>query len=132
MKSIIRTSLILWTLCIAACGGGGGSASAPAPPVSTNPPSTPSGPYPIGLSDQSITVGNTVRQFRVHVPANLQGEPSAVVLVLHGGGGPGLDVANTGAYPLAVFRALVDSDRVVVGYLGDLAEWVGTPGAELG
>jgi NADP-dependent 3-hydroxy acid dehydrogenase YdfG len=28
MKSIIHTSLILWTLCIAACGGGGGSAFA--------------------------------------------------------------------------------------------------------
>ena len=126
MKCIFRISLILATLLIAACGGG--SASAPAPPVSTNPPSTPSGPYPIGLSDQSITVGNTVRQFRVHVPANLQGAPSAVVVVLHGGGGAGLDVANTGAHPLSVFRSVADREGFVVVYPGGLPALDGETG----
>ncbi|MFN8901599.1 MAG: hypothetical protein ACK5VV_05975, partial [Lysobacteraceae bacterium] len=49
-------------------------------------------PYPAGLSDQTITVNGVVRQFRVHVPAGLTA-PRAVVFVLHGGGGEGLDVA---------------------------------------
>jgi poly(3-hydroxybutyrate) depolymerase len=45
-----------------------------------------------------------VRQYRVHVPASLSGTPQAVVFVLHGGGGLGTGVANTGAHPLSVFR----------------------------
>ncbi|MFO0205332.1 MAG: hypothetical protein ACK54L_04135, partial [Betaproteobacteria bacterium] len=69
---------------VAACGGG--SDAAPTPPPA-------SAPYPVGLSNQQITVNGVVRQYRVHVPAALTGAPKAVVLVLHGGGGEGLNVS---------------------------------------
>jgi polyhydroxybutyrate depolymerase len=77
-------------------------------------------PYPSGLSDQSITVAGVVRQYRVHVPAALAGAPKALVLVLHGGGGTGMGVANTGAHPLSVFRTVADREGFVVVYPGGL------------
>ncbi|MCZ8165460.1 PHB depolymerase family esterase [Silanimonas sp.] len=76
-------------------------------------------PYPAGLSDQAITVNGVVRQFRVHVPAGLTA-PRAVVFVLHGGGGEGLDVALTGNHPLSVFRTVADREGFVVVYPGGL------------
>ena len=77
-------------------------------------------PYPAGLSEQTITVGGVTRQYRVHVPASLVGAPRAIVLVLHGGGGTGLDVANQGAHPLSVFRTVADREAFVVVYPGGL------------
>ena len=102
------------TLLIAACGGGSSATTPPPPP----PPA--SAPYPAGLSDQQITVNGVVRQFRVHVPATLTGAPKAVVLVLHGGGGEGLNVANAGQHPLSVFRSVADREGFVVVYPGGL------------
>lgn len=77
-------------------------------------------PYPAGLTDQQITVNGVLRQYRVHVPATLTGAPKAVVLVLHGGGGEGLNVANTGQHPLSVFRTVADREGFVVVYPGGL------------
>ncbi|WP_397595638.1 alpha/beta hydrolase family esterase [Silanimonas sp.] len=76
-------------------------------------------PYPAGLSDQTMTVNGVVRQFRVHVPAGLT-TPRAVVFVLHGGGGEGMNVANTGQHPLSVFRSVADREGFVVVYPGGL------------
>ena len=76
-------------------------------------------PYPAGLSDQMIDVGGVARQFRVHVPAGLS-TPRAVVFVLHGGGGEGLDVANLGSHPLSVFRTVADREGFAVVYPGGL------------
>ena len=99
-------------LCLAACGGA--TSSAPAGP----PPSSP--PYPVGqLSDRSLVVGGVTRQYRVHVPAGMT-TPKAVVFVLHGGGGEGLDVALLGRHPLSVFRAVADREGFVVVYPGGL------------
>ena len=70
----------------AACGGGGGNGGSggvtpPAsPPVSTSP-------YPAGLSDATLQVAGVTREYRVHVPSGVTTSPTAVVLVLHGGGG---------------------------------------------
>jgi polyhydroxybutyrate depolymerase len=79
-------------------------------------------PYPPGLSDQSMMVASTARQFRVPVPpAVAQGAaPRALVFALHGGGGEGLNVANTGAHPLSVFRTVADREGFVVVYPGGL------------
>jgi len=74
-------------------------------------------PYPVGLTDQTITIGGVVRQFRVHVPPGMT-TPKAVVLVLHGGGGEGMDVANLGQHPLSVFRTVADREGFVVVYPG--------------
>lgn len=92
----------------AACGGG-----------STGPQPAPA-PYPPGLTDHSVAVAGVVRQYRVHVPASLAGTPKALVLVLHGGGGAGMSVANTGEHPLSVFRTVADREGLVVVYPGGL------------
>ena len=76
-------------------------------------------PYPAGLSNQTLTLAGTVRKYRVHVPAGLT-TPKAIVLVLHGGGGQGLNVANAGQHPLSVFRSLADREGFVVVYPGGL------------
>ena len=94
-------------------------------PASTSISVTPtasaaSTPYPVGLSDQTLVVNGVARQFRVHVPASLTAPPKALVFVLHGGGGTGLNVANTGAHPLSVFRTVADREGFVVVYPGGL------------
>lgn len=94
------------------CGRNTGSA-ATAPPLMT-------APYPVGLTDHTLSVAGVARQYRVHVPAGLSGTPRAVVFVLHGGGGAGMDVANAGAHPLSVFRTVADRERIVVVYPGGL------------
>ena len=86
------------------------------------------GPYPAGLSLASIPVGSVTRQFRVHVPAGLTQSPKALVLVLHGGGGEGMDVALTGTHPLSVFRTVADREGFVVVYPGGLPAMDGNPG----
>lgn len=84
-------------------------------------------PYPAGLSDAWITVGGIQRAFRVHVPSSLAGPPKAILLVLHGGGGLGMNVSNTGAHPLAVFRTVADREGFVVVYPGGLPGVDGDP-----
>jgi poly(3-hydroxybutyrate) depolymerase len=85
-------------------------------------------PFPAGLSNQTFAVAGATRQYRVHVPAALSGSPKAIVFVLHGGGGLGLDVANTGAHPLSVFRTVGDREGFVVVYPGGLPATDGEPG----
>ena len=118
MLRALCSALLLVTL--AACGGGGGGGSTTAPVTPPVTPPTTSGPYPTGLSDQTLMVDGTSRQYRVHVPATLSGAPKALVFVLHGGGGIGLGVAETGAHPLSVFRTVADREGFVVVYPGGL------------
>ena len=101
------------SLLLAACGG----SSAPSGPAGP-PPSAP--PYPVGqMTDQTLVVGGVTRQYRVHVPAGMT-TPKAVVFVLHGGGGEGLDVAVLGRHALSVFRTVADREGFVVVYPGGL------------
>ena len=117
------------TLLIAACGSGN-SGPAAAPPPSPPAPPPVAAPYPAGLSDQQLTVDGVVRRYRVHVPPALAGAPKAVVLVLHGGGGEGMDVADSGRHPLSVFRSVADREGFVVVYPGGLParDLAGNPG----
>jgi len=85
------------------------------------------GPYPVGLSQSTIQVGAVTRDYRVHVPVNLASAPKALVFVLHGGGGEGMDIANTGAHPLSVFRTVADREGFVVIYPGGLPAADGSP-----
>ncbi|MFN9278266.1 MAG: alpha/beta hydrolase family esterase [Rubrivivax sp.] len=111
---------------LASCGGGGSvapelSAGRDTPPgVSGGGTPLAAAPYPAGLSEHWITVAAVARSYRVHVPGALAGAPQAVVFVLHGGGGLGLDVANAGTHPLSVFRSLADREGFVVVYPGGL------------
>jgi polyhydroxybutyrate depolymerase len=96
---------------LAGCGGGAGDAATAVPTA----PAAPSAPYPAGLTDHTLAVAGVVRQYRLHVPAGLT-TPKAVVVVLHGGGGEGTNVANTGQHPLAAFRSVADREGFVVVY----------------
>lgn len=101
-------------LALAACSGVDDDAHGPtlAPSSSsTLPPVT----YPLGLSDQTITVDGVVRRYRIHIPESVD-PPRAIVVVLHGGGGIGWDTALDGATPLAVFRTVADRENFVVVY----------------
>ncbi|MFM8912186.1 MAG: alpha/beta hydrolase family esterase [Flammeovirgaceae bacterium] len=83
-------------------------------------------PYPVGLSNQQITVNNVIRKFRIHRP--MGDSPAALVLVLHGGGGLGTGVADEGAHPLWVFRKLADSENFVAIYPEGSSDVQGNPG----
>ena len=96
---------------LAGCGGGAGDAA----PASPTAPTAPTAPYPAGLTDQTLPVAGVVRSYRLHVPAGLA-TPKAIVVVLHGGGGEGTNVANTGQHPLAAFRSVADREGFVVVY----------------
>ena len=76
-------------------------------------------PYPEGLSDQTFIVGGLVRQFRIHIPSEIT-KPKAAVLVLHGGGGEGMDVALYAQHPLSIFRTVADRENFIVVYPGGL------------
>lgn len=85
----------------------------------TNPPAEPPAPQPYraGLTDDSlIATAGVRRRFRVYVPASAVPTPKALVLVLHGGGGEGLDVSILGEHPLAVFRTVADREGFIVIY----------------
>lgn len=102
---------------LAACGGSSDDPAPPAPaappPAAPPPPPPPPPPYPAGLSDATITVNGTTRNFRIHVPGSAS--LKAIVLVLHGGGGSGTTIAD-GGFPTSVFRTVADREGFVVVY----------------
>jgi polyhydroxybutyrate depolymerase len=49
-------------------------------------------------------------------------------MVLHGGGGAGLDVAQTGVHPLSVFRNVADTAKILVVYPEGSPDSQGNPG----
>lgn len=106
------------SLLMLGCGGGSTGVSVSVSTGGSAGMST-TAPYPAGLSDQTLTVAGVVRQYRVHVPTGLT-TPKAIVLVLHGGGGEGLNVTNAGQHPLSVFRSVADREGFVVVYPGGL------------
>lgn len=71
------------------------------------------------MSDQLLTVSGIERKYRIHLP-NSQTRVKAIVLVIHGGGGEGLDVANLGEHVLSVFRTVADRENFVAVYPGGL------------
>lgn len=72
-------------------------------------------PFPVGLTEHNLSVKGSDRTFLVYVPTKTK-KPKALVLVLHGGGGIGVDVATPGAHPLSVFRTVADRERFIVVY----------------
>ena len=117
---LIMLSALSAIVALTACGGGS-EAQARTPTALTRP-------YPPGLTDATITVNSVVRQYRVHVPVSLTSAPKGIVVVLHGGGGEGLGVADTGAHPLSVFRTVADREGFVVVYPGGLPARDGSAG----
>lgn len=127
MRLVRIGCLIATAVMTAACGGGGGNGGSGGVTPPASPPVSPA-PYPAGLSDATLQVAGVTREYRVHVPSGVTTSPTAVVLVLHGGGGEGLNVANTGAHPLSVFRSIADREGFVVVYPGGLPARDGNAG----
>lgn len=71
--------------------------------------------FPVGLSEHRIEIGSVTRRYLVYFPDTVS-DPIAAVVVLHGGGGRGLDVATEYAQPLSVFRNVADREGFVVVY----------------
>ncbi len=120
-----RALVVIAALAVGACGdssvagdaGGGGTETGGAPASGAGGGN--GGAYPEGLSEHTIEVNGVERRFRVHVPPATS-EPLALVFVLHGGGGEGLDVTILGEHPLSVFRSVADREGFVVVYPGGL------------
>lgn len=72
-------------------------------------------PYREGLTTNSLTVNGNSRKYLVYRPEGITGV-KAVVTVLHGGGGLGLEVAELGVHPLSVFRTVADREKFLVVY----------------
>ncbi len=92
--------------------------------TSTNPAVIP---YQEGLTINFITVNTINRKYLVYRPVGMT-NVNAVVTVLHGGGGLGLDVAQLGTHPLSVFRTNADKEKFLVVYPEGSSDSQGNPG----
>lgn len=72
-------------------------------------------PYPKGASLHNIKVNGITRKFLIHVPEDID-VPRAIVFVLHGGGGEGLNISTVGRFPMAEFRTVGDREGFIVVY----------------
>lgn len=84
-------------------------------------------PYQEGLTTNFITVDGIQRKYLVYRPSGMT-SVRAVVTVLHGGGGLGLDVVQLGVHPLSVFRTVADSEKFLVIYPEGSLDIQGNPG----
>jgi polyhydroxybutyrate depolymerase len=90
-------------------------------------PKIPAIPYGEGLTTNFITVNGSTRKYLVYRPAGME-TVNAVVTVLHGGGGLGLNVSELGTHPLAVFRTIADTEKFLVVYPEGSLDVQGNPG----
>jgi polyhydroxybutyrate depolymerase len=90
---LVRMALSLITLLIllSACGVSDTTPASTPTPVKTTPGQT----HTAGDYDQSLQSGNRKRTFQVHLPPAITGQkPLPLVLVFHGGGGNGDNIAR--------------------------------------
>lgn len=84
-------------------------------------------PYPEGLSTQYLSVNSVSRKYLVYRPAGIT-QARSLVMVLHGGGGAGITVADPGTHPLSVFRQVADTAKCIVVYPEGSPDIQGNPG----
>jgi len=94
---------------------------------SEQPETPPKIPYQEGLTTNYITVNNVTRKYLVYRPTGVS-TVNAVVFVLHGGGGLGLDVAEPETHPLSVFRNVADTAKFLLVYPEGSLDVQGNPG----
>jgi polyhydroxybutyrate depolymerase len=85
---------------------------------------------PSGFSDQCISVKGEQRHYRVYRPSKLNGNqrPSALVIVLHGGGGSGTSASDPNKNALGVMNSVADRDGFVAIYPDATLDSSGRPG----
>ena len=84
-------------------------------------------PYSEGLTTNYTEVNNVTRKYLVYRPTGMM-TVNAVITVLHGGGGLGLDVSQLGVHPLSVFRTIADTAMFLVVYPEGSPDVQGNPG----
>ena len=94
-----------------------GRLSVAASSIGSAPSATPTSalPYPVGLTNHTFAFDGVTRSYRVHVPPGIT-QPTAIVFVLHGGGGEGSGVADNPGHPLSVYRSVADAEGFVAVY----------------
>lgn len=107
--------LVVGALFLGACAGGDRSTTPASMSSTSQTPVSNDDPYPRGESQHTLEVDGVERSYLVYLPTEVS-EPRAVVFVLHGGGGDGLDVAEVGESPLSVFRSVADREGFLVVY----------------
>ncbi|MBM6498246.1 alpha/beta hydrolase family esterase [Flavobacterium macrobrachii] len=80
-----------------------------------------------GLSTNFITVNSVVGKYLIYRPVGLI-KSNALITILHGGGGAGVDVAQVGAHPLSEFRTIADSAKIPLAYPEGSTDIQGNPG----
>ncbi|MEN9824630.1 MAG: hypothetical protein RI953_375 [Pseudomonadota bacterium] len=85
---------------------------------------------PTGFSDQCILVQGEPRHYRVYKPSKLIGNqrPSALVIVLHGGGGSGASASDPNKNALGVMNSVADREGFVAIYPDATLDSSGRPG----
>lgn len=84
-------------------------------------------PYADGMSTNFITVNGSSRKYLVYRPGGIS-KVNALVMILHGGGGAGLGVAEPGTHPLSVFRQVADTAKCMLVYPEGSPDKLGNPG----
>lgn len=84
-------------------------------------------PYPEGLSTNYLSVNSVNRKYLVYRPAGITSAKS-LVMILHGGGGAGITVADPGTHPLSVFRQVADTAKYILVYPEGSPDSQGNPG----
>lgn len=112
---IIRNLLLLCIVSILSCKK---KEAPPAPKVI---------PYSEGMSTNYMTVNSVNRKYLIYRPTGIT-EAKSLVMILHGGGGAGISVADPGTHPLSVFRQVADTAKCVLVYPEGSPDNQGNPG----
>lgn len=84
-------------------------------------------PYSEGMTTNYLSVNSIDRKYLVYRPTGIT-TPKSLLVVLHGGGGAGLGVAELGAHPLSVFRQVADTAKFILVYPEGSPDVQGNPG----
>ncbi|MFN6374613.1 MAG: alpha/beta hydrolase family esterase [Chitinophagia bacterium] len=93
----------------------------------TSKPGPDNIPYPEGMSTNYLSVNSVDRKYLVYRPTGIT-RAKSLVMILHGGGGAGITVADPGTHPLSVFRQVADTAKCILVYPEGSLDILGNPG----
>jgi polyhydroxybutyrate depolymerase len=114
LKTARALALVVAVIHLAACGGGG-SDSASVPGTTPVTPSLPTGKS--GDFTKTVVVSGVTRTYLLHVPASYQAtQPSAAVLLFHGGQGSATTIGAITSSSPGGFSAFADQKNFIAIY----------------